>query len=121
MNGIDIEGRRKELAPKNIPKLHFDYHAFSESEIAARTVSPFTISDSEEYPVSESVSSDNEERMFYEATDEILVFEEASTATHVERSANELDIRENCTETGSEVRKLIHEANYLINSLSDIC
>ncbi|EJW80291.1 hypothetical protein WUBG_08800, partial [Wuchereria bancrofti] len=62
MNGMDVEEYRKELVPKTVPKLHFDYHTFSESEIAARIVSPFTTSDIEESPVSKSTGSDDEER-----------------------------------------------------------
>lgn len=49
LTAAEVERRRKELVPKSMPKLHFDYHAFSESEIAARTrsLSPFTGSDEE--------------------------------------------------------------------------
>ncbi|CAG9535104.1 unnamed protein product [Cercopithifilaria johnstoni] len=101
MNGMDVEGRRKELVPISIPKLHFDYHTFSESEIAARTISPFTTSDSEKSPVSNSTSSDDEERMVSDMTDEMLVFEETTEITDTE-DVNDPDTKENVTKTNGE-------------------
>ncbi|KAK6110316.1 Glioma tumor suppressor candidate region family protein [Brugia pahangi] len=95
MNGMDVEEYRKELVPKTIPKLHFDYHTFSESEIAARIVSPFTASDIEDSPVSKSTGSDDEERMLSDVTEEMLIFEETATITNTERDANDHDIKGN--------------------------
>ncbi|VDK61502.1 unnamed protein product [Onchocerca ochengi] len=100
MNGMDVEGHRKELVPKIMPKLHFEYHTFSESEIAARTVSPFT-SGSEESPVSKCTDFDDEERMLSDVTDEMLVFEH-TTITDIERDANDPDMKENVTKINGE-------------------
>ncbi|EJD73901.1 hypothetical protein LOAG_18709 [Loa loa] len=112
MNGMDLEGCRKELVPKTIPKLHFDYHTFSESEIAARTVSPFTTSDGEESLV--LTGSDDEERMLSDVTDEMLFSEETTTVTNTERGANDLDIEEN-------VAKRIGEKNLPTSNWIDSC
>lgn len=101
---MDIEGRRKELMPKSIPKLHFDYHTFSESEIAARAISPFTISDSEKSPVSKSTGSDDEERMLSDVIDEVLVFEKTAVIIDAEEGAKDLNIKETVTKTNGEVR-----------------
>ncbi|VDP15908.1 unnamed protein product, partial [Onchocerca flexuosa] len=101
MNGMDVEGHRKELVPKIMPKLHFEYHTFSESEIAARTVSPFTTSASEESPVSKCTDFDDEERMLSDVTDEMLFFEQTTT-TEIERDANDPDIKENVTKINGE-------------------
>lgn len=123
MNGMDVEGRRKELVPKTIPKLHFDYHTFSESEIAARTVSPFTTSDSEKSPVSKSTGSDDEERMLSDVTDEMLVFEETATISDIERGSNDPDIKENVTKANGEVNfQLVRNIDYHpSSSYSDTC
>ncbi|KAL3982060.1 Glioma tumor suppressor candidate region family protein [Acanthocheilonema viteae] len=101
MSGMDVEGRRKELVQKSIPKLHFDYHTFSESEIAARTISPFTASDSEKSPVSKSTGSDDEEKVLSDLTDEVLVFKETTITSDTE-GANDPDIKEDVTKTNGE-------------------
>ncbi|VDK81905.1 unnamed protein product [Litomosoides sigmodontis] len=94
MSEMDLEERRKELVPKSIPKIHFDYHTFSENEIAARAISPFTISDSEKSSVSKFTSSDDEERMLSDVTDEMLVFEETTVISDAEEGVNDPDEEE---------------------------
>uniref|UniRef100_A0A915Q259 GLTSCR protein conserved domain-containing protein n=1 Tax=Setaria digitata TaxID=48799 RepID=A0A915Q259_9BILA len=102
LNGMDIEGRRKELVSKSAPKLHFDYHPFSESEIAARTISPFTVSDSEGSVISKSTCSDDEDKVLSDVTDELLPFEQAATTAYGESGANNPVVKEIVSKTSGE-------------------
>lgn len=112
MNEMDVEERRKELVPKSTPKFHFDYHTFSENEIAARTISPFTISDSEKSPVSKFTSSDEEEGMLSDVTDEMLVFEEATVISDAEEGVNDPDEEEDVTKANGEVNLQLLNIHY---------
>ncbi|VDN05671.1 unnamed protein product [Thelazia callipaeda] len=102
VNIMDLEKHRRELISKGMPKLNFEYHEFSESEIAARQYSPISKCSNGNFFGSSS-SIFNENIIHLDFTDKMQEIEEALPADvdsffiDIVRNENDNETNENKT------------------------